>query len=98
MAETKGITVQVGCEYTSCKDCGKYDIRSRVYDCFDWSSLDHIIGYRYGDKKITVSKKGLLQVIQMVNPAQEDRDVVLVDEEMNSYKTDYTDIEGHSER
>ena len=65
-----------------CSDCEKLNIAMQLVKGLSWRDskvrLESILGYDNESETITVDEAGLLKLIQLVNPIQKDRRIVLI--------------------
>ena len=65
-----------------CSECEKLNIAMQLVKALSWRDskvrLESILRYDFGTGTILVDEKGLLKLIQLVNPAQNDRKIALL--------------------
>jgi len=73
--------VEVGVKITSCKECSKLNIGTKIHEMFDWSNPFKVIGYNEETEEILLSEEQVMKIIQMVNPAQKPKKIRLVSQD-----------------
>lgn len=81
---TFGINIKYGKEEVQCEHCQEYKIGMDIARSFRWpspSGFDWTISYDRETKEILVNEHALMRIIQMVNPAQQQRKLRLVSQD-----------------
>lgn len=76
----KNTGIEVGVSITPCKECEKNSVGAILYNMLSWiRPATAAIAFDRKSKEIIVDKRLLMQMIQLVNPYQEEREIKLVD-------------------
>ena len=72
---------QTGIKITSCNECSKNNIGTKIYELFapTFARVNYFI--RYKDGKCYINEQVLMSLIRMANPHKKDREIIVVSQE-----------------
>lgn len=74
-------SLQVGVNVQMCKDCYKHNIGMELHSMFNWANGGLMLRFDKENQRILINEQMLMHAIQLVNPYQKPRELVIVSKE-----------------